>query len=334
MDRLTRLMLWVMMTLVVAACTNPMDLVNPPAARVNGTSLSQTELNKRVDLLAAGMAKNTEISQQPTREELSGLVIEQFVVQNVLIGIATERKITATSAAVDAQVEEFRTLVAQNSQQDFDTVIRDQLGFDGATDTAFREFCTYYVLQKQLAETLVTTDTVRSELTADLTEQAKSTELQANSAHILVEDETLAISITNELNNGGDFAALAAKHSIDPGSKDSGGELGWVGKGQFVPEFEQALFEDLKPGEMTTTPVKSQFGYHIIKLIAREQRALIDPSTIPERVEQQIPQELNQRRSDAIAKLIEEARAKGEADQTIVLAPTAVPAEPSATPAP
>lgn len=334
MHRLTRLMLWVMMTLIVAACTNPMDLVNPPAARVNNTTLSKTELNKRVDLLAAGMAQNDQISQQPSRAELTTMVVEQFVVQNILVGIATERKITATSADVDAQVEEFRTLVSKNTKEDFDTVIRNQLGFDGSTDAGFRDFCTYYVLQKQLAETLVTTDTVRADLTASLTEQSKSTELQAHSAHILVADETLAISLTKELENGGDFAALAAQHSIDPGSKDNGGDLGWVGKGQFVPEFEKALFEDLKPGEMTKTPVKSQFGYHIIKLIAREQRALIDPSTIAERVEQQLPQELNQRRSDAVAKLIEEARTKGEADKTIEIAPTEVAADATATPAP
>lgn len=334
MHRLTRLMLWVMLTLVVVACTNPMDLVNPPAARVNGTALSMTDLNKRIDLLAAGMAKNTQIAKQPTREELASVVVEQFVVQNVLIGLATDKKITATSADVDAQVEEFRTVVSQNTKDEFDTVIRDQLGFDGAKDVGFREFCTYFVLQKRLAETLVTTDTVRADLTASLTEQSKSTELQAHSAHILVAEESLAISITNELNNGGDFAALAAQHSIDPGSKDNGGDLGWVGKGQFVPEFEKALFEDLKVGETTATPVKSQFGYHIIKLLGREQRALIDPSSIPERVAQQLPQELNQRRNDAIAKLIEEARAKGEADSTITIAPTVVPATATATPAP
>lgn len=332
MYRFTRLLLWLMTTLVVAACTNPMDLINPPVARVNDARLSQADLDKRVDLLTAGMAKNSQITQQPARADLSNMVVEQFVVQNVLIGLATERKITATSADIDAQIEEFRTVVSQNTKDDFDTVIRDQLGFDGAKDAGFRDFCTYYVLQKRLAETLVTTDTVRADLTASLTEQSKSTELQAHSAHILVPEETLAISITNELNNGGDFAKLAAQHSIDPGSKDSGGDLGWVGKGQFVPEFEKAIFEDLKPGEITKTPVKSQFGYHIIKLIAREQHALIDPNTIDQQVEQQLPQELNQRRSDAIAKLIEDARAKGEADKTIVIAPTAVSA--TATPTP
>lgn len=64
-----------------------------------------------------------------------------------------------------------------------------------------------------------------------------------------------------------DFAALAKQYSDDPGSKASGGDLGFATEGQFVPEFDQALFKDLKDGEITKAPVKTQYGYHIIKRI-------------------------------------------------------------------
>ena len=63
---------------------------------------------------------------------------------------------------------------------------------------------------------------------------------------------------------GGDFAELAAKHSEDPGSKDTGGDLGWFGRGEMVPEFESAVFS-AKPGELLG-PVESQYGLHIIKV--------------------------------------------------------------------
>lgn len=63
---------------------------------------------------------------------------------------------------------------------------------------------------------------------------------------------------------GEDFAALAKEFSQDPGSVASGGDLGYAGRGQFVPEFEKALF-DLKAGEISA-PVKTQYGYHLIKL--------------------------------------------------------------------
>ncbi len=70
---------------------------------------------------------------------------------------------------------------------------------------------------------------------------------------------------------GEDFAALAKKYSEDEGSKDKGGDLGWVTRGVFVPEFDKVIFDELKPGEITPHPIKTQFGYHIIKKIDERQ---------------------------------------------------------------
>jgi len=99
---------------------------------------------------------------------------------------------------------------------------------------------------------------------------------QAHARHILIrvppdadeversEAELRAKGIANIARSGGDFAALAAEHSDDPGSKDAGGDLGWFGRGRMVPEFEEAVFA-AKPGDIVG-PIKSQFGYHIIKV--------------------------------------------------------------------
>lgn len=75
-----------------------------------------------------------------------------------------------------------------------------------------------------------------------------------------------AQDLRRQVMSGGDFAALARKHSQDPGSAAKGGDLGFVRRGAFVKEFETALFA-LKPGEISQ-PVKSQYGYHVIKLVA------------------------------------------------------------------
>jgi parvulin-like peptidyl-prolyl isomerase len=254
------------------------------------------------------MKKNPDTStKQPTRAELTYMVTEQFVVQNVLIDLATQKKITATTSEIDAQVEEFRAAVAKNSKDDFDMVISDQLGFKDSKDEGFREFCTYFLVQKRLAETLVTTDTVTAEIRTELEAQAAQKELQAHGAHILVADEAVAKSIIDELNKGGDFTALAAKYSTDPGSKDNGGDLGWVGKGQFVPEFEKALFDDLKVGELTQVPVKSQFGFHIIRLDD------VREANMPkyDDVKPQISQHLSQQN---LAKYQEELRSKAKVE--------------------
>jgi parvulin-like peptidyl-prolyl isomerase len=73
-----------------------------------------------------------------------------------------------------------------------------------------------------------------------------------------------AESLLAQIKSGADFAKLAQENSDDPGSKDKGGDLGWVKHGQMVPEFEQAAFA-LKPGEVSGV-IKTQFGYHIIKV--------------------------------------------------------------------
>ncbi len=101
---------------------------------------------------------------------------------------------------------------------------------------------------------------------------------QANARHILIrvapdateeeraEAEVRAGGVATIAKQGADFAELAAIHSEDPGSKDDGGDLGWFGRGRMVEEFEDAVFS-AKPGEIIG-PVKSQFGYHIIRVEA------------------------------------------------------------------
>lgn len=103
--------------------------------------------------------------------------------------------------------------------------------------------------------------------------QAKYNQLKAQAAnqkqydvsHILVKDQKTADMIEADLKKGDSFSALAKKYSIDPGSKAKGGELGLSDGSNYVPEFTAAILK-LKKGQYTTTPIKTQFGYHIIKL--------------------------------------------------------------------
>ena len=94
---------------------------------------------------------------------------------------------------------------------------------------------------------------------------------EIRAAHILVETEEKAKEVFELLVHDGDFADLAKKHSKDPGSGPNGGDLGYFGKGMMVPPFEKAAFALEK--DQVSDPVKSQFGWHIIKLIDRRQKA-------------------------------------------------------------
>ena len=90
-----------------------------------------------------------------------------------------------------------------------------------------------------------------------------------NGSIILVADEAKAKEVKAKLAAGGDFAALAKEYSTDESNKEQGGDLGFFSKGQMVPEFENAAFS-MKIGDISE-PVKTEFGYHIIKVTDKKE---------------------------------------------------------------
>jgi peptidyl-prolyl cis-trans isomerase C len=97
--------------------------------------------------------------------------------------------------------------------------------------------------------------------------QQKPAQEEVHARHILVKTEAEANSIIDQLNKGADFATLAKKYSTDPGAA-SGGDLGYFTRDDMVPAFAAAAFA-LKPGQYTKTPVKTEFGWHVILLVDR-----------------------------------------------------------------
>lgn len=123
------------------------------------------------------------------------------------------------------------------------------------------------LLQQELVErhlkTAITDKMIDAEYNKLKEKLTGQKELKAS--HILVETEDMAKDIKKKLNKGSKFEALAKEYSKDEGSKGNGGELGYVIKGQLVPEFENKAFA-MKKDEISD-PVKTQFGWHIIKVL-------------------------------------------------------------------
>ena len=124
--------------------------------------------------------------------------------------------------------------------------------------------------------------------------------------HILVEKEDEAKAIIADLKKGGKFEDIAKKSSKDPGSGANGGDLDWANASSYVPEFSSAMTK-LAKGQLTETPVKSQFGYHIIRLDD------VRDAQLPklEEVKPQIAQQLQQQK---LAKYQDDLRAKAKVE--------------------
>ncbi len=129
--------------------------------------------------------------------------------------------------------------------------------------------------------------------------QATGTEFRAS--HILVEKEDEAKSLIAQVKAGGKFEDLAKKHSKDPGSGEKGGDLDFAKPDSYVPEFGKAM-SALKKGEMTQDPVKSQFGYHIIRLDDTREAAFPGFDEVKGQIVQRLEQVKLQQYQDGLRK--------------------------------
>jgi peptidyl-prolyl cis-trans isomerase C len=145
----------------------------------------------------------------------------------------------------------------------------DNLADDPEVKKLMSEYETQAIRQVYVTRYLdqqVTDEAVKARYEKKLKDNPPPEEVRA--AHILVKTEDEAKAIIEQLKGGADFAALAKEKSADKGSGANGGELGWFAKEVMVKEFADAAFA-MKVDEVSQTPVKSQFGFHIIKLEER-----------------------------------------------------------------
>ncbi|MEM6762701.1 MAG: peptidylprolyl isomerase [Pseudomonadota bacterium] len=189
-----------------------------------------------------------------------------------------------------------RVPAAQRPQMVLDLMIDMELLADAAEkagyadDPVLSQRIEYYRTQtlrdlymEKVVEDKVTEEAVRARYESEAAEIEPQTEVSAR--HILVAEEEKAKELIAALKLGGDFAKLAEENSIDPGSARRGGSLGFFGRGQMVPAFEEAAFT-LDEGAITEEPVQSRFGYHIIKVDERRTQPVPSFEEVGDRIRQ------------------------------------------------
>lgn len=146
------------------------------------------------------------------------------------------------------------------------------------------------------------TDEAMKKVYAEATKQIGE-EQEVRARHILVEKEEEAKAILADLKNGKSFDELAKEKSTDPGSKDKGGDLGYFTKDQMVPEFAEVAFK-LEKGQLSE-PVKTQFGWHILKIEDKRNRPVPEFDKVKDQVEQFV---VRKAQADLVTKLRSEAK--------------------------
>lgn len=251
-------------SLLLTACGKPEGV----AAEVNGVEIPMETFVSNYKATRAQIVDQhgEDFLKKPAIDDQSK-TMDEAIKENILKNLVQMEMVRQDAdkegvSVDDAKLKEYmdQAVQAYGGEENFKSALADQ----GLTLDTFKSFMKNNMLMEAYSAHLREKYEPSDEEIKEYFEKHKEDLKQISASHILVEKEEDAKKIKKELDNGKDFAKLAGKYSIDTGTKEKGGSLGFFKKGDMVPEFEKAAFA-LKKGEISD-PVKSQFGYHIIKL--------------------------------------------------------------------
>ncbi|WP_219834952.1 peptidylprolyl isomerase [Paenibacillus sp. R14(2021)] len=232
---------------------------------------------------------------------MNNLIQEELVKQE-----AQKKGIVITDKEVDAEITKIKKRFP--SEADFEAALQQS----GIT---LEDLKKQIPMQLRIFKLLEPRVKVTDEEVKKYFEQNKETfgqPEQVRASHILVSTKVEADDIMKQLKAGADFAKLAKERSIDVGSKNAGGDLGFFGKGEMVPEFEKAAFS-LKVGELSE-PIKTEYGYHIIKVTGHKEAKI---ATLEEKKAEIRDLILQQKVTELSAAWLEELKSKAQITNTL-----------------
>ncbi len=264
-------------------------------ATINGEPITEGDLEKAKETFGTDLARIPEASQRQ-------VLVDTVIAMRLMVKAATDAGLDQTDAFKE-RMENLRQLELRNE----------------------------YVLQHIGAT--ITDEMVRARYDQEVARMNAPEQVHAR--HILVASEAEANDIIKQLKEGADFATLAKEKSTDPGSAQQGGDLGFVSKGQLVPEFEAAAFS-MEPGTFSEAPIKTDYGWHIIKVEEKRQQPpppfeVIGPQLRQMMLGDAYQQEAERLRAAADVKILDEpAAAPAAPDAAAPPAETPAPAAPAA----
>ncbi|BAE49315.1 Parvulin-like peptidyl-prolyl isomerase [Paramagnetospirillum magneticum AMB-1] len=245
--------------------------------------------------LAAGLAASPAIAADSVVANVNGSDIK-------MSQLAEYGRQMGPQAPYEAVLE-----VAINNQLVYEQAKRDKLDADPDVKAALKrveiQLMAQALMQKKVRGA-VTDEAVKVRYDQAVKNFQPQEEVHAR--HILAETEEGARSIIADLNRGMDFAELAKTRSKDTGSGAMGGDLGYFVQGAMVPEFAAAAFA-MRPGELSKTPVKTQFGYHVIKVEDKRMASIPPYDQAKPVIARQIAEELQEK---MVVELREKAKIK------------------------
>ncbi len=301
-----------------APFAKPEDGLPGVVAVVEGVEISKLELERALGAVLAQRQRTGQGQDIPAEQKprVYRMVLDDMVNDRLIAKRSAEVKVG--DADVDKEIEKIKKNFP--SEEDFNT----QLGKSGQTLDRLRESIRTNLRQRQwMTEQLKGKDEVTDADAADFyaknTKQFEAPE-KVRASHILVavpleatpevvaEKEKVAKSLLERVKKGDDFAKLAQEKSEDPSAKQNGGDLDFFSHDQMVAEFADAAFK-MKKDELSAEPVRSEFGYHIIKVTDRKA-----PETVPlETAKPQLMAYLkNQKMQTEMEKIVKAMREKAD----------------------
>jgi parvulin-like peptidyl-prolyl isomerase len=234
------------------------------AASVGDVTISTTQLQGLVERGLRDPAAQEQFGAD--RATFQTQALNRLIRTAVLEQAAEDEEVTVSEGDVDEQIALFAEQVGGREELD------QQAAQNGVAPQDLRDFVRAIALERALGERLVEDVEVPDEQVEQLYQENLAEYDKVRSRHILVADEAVARKALADVQaDRSRFEALAAELSTDTSNKDQGGDLGVAPRGQFVPEFEEAIF-GAEEGDVVL--VQTQFGWHVIEVLERQTTTL------------------------------------------------------------